>query len=80
MPFFGPRIFNLQTKLTNQVPGSNRRASNEEMVVTESGQVGTQIDGFAHQTIGNSLYNCYLLKQTMTRTASPNSASRRWAH
>ena len=67
MPFFGPRIFNLQTKLTNRLPESNRRWSNEEMVVTELGQVGTQIDGFAHQTIGNSLYNCFALDATTTR-------------
>ncbi|MES1255740.1 MAG: cyclase family protein [Acidobacteriota bacterium] len=67
MPFFGPRIFNLQTKLTNRLPGANHRASNEEMVVTELGQVGTQIDGFAHQTIGDSLYNCFSLQDTMTR-------------
>ena len=31
-------------------PGSNRRGSNEEIVVAEIGQVGTQFDGFAHQT------------------------------
>ena len=67
MPFFGPRVFNLQTKLTNRLPEANRRASNEEMVVTELGQVGTQIDGFAHQTIENSLYNCFTLDDTMTR-------------
>ncbi len=29
---------------------SNNRGSNEEMVLSEIGQVGTQFDGFAHQT------------------------------
>lgn len=67
MPFFGPRFFSLQTKLTNKLPEPNRRWSNEEMVTTELGQVGTQIDGFGHQTIGNSLYNCFTLDETMTR-------------
>ena len=68
MPFFGPRIFNMQVKRTNVLPESNRRWSNEEIVTTELGQVGTQIDGFAHQTIGNGLYNCFKLEDTATRT------------
>ena len=67
MPFFGPRIFNMQVKRTNVLPESNRRWSNEEIVTTELGQVGTQIDGFAHQTIGNGLYNCFKLEETATR-------------
>lgn len=67
MPFFGPRIFNMQVKRTNVLPESNRRWSNEEVVTTELGQVGTQIDGFAHQTIGNGLYNCFKLEETATR-------------
>src|SRR5213595_3942966 len=58
MPFFGPRIFDMQLKRTNMLPESNRRGSNEELVITELGQVGTQIDGFTHQTIGSGLYNC----------------------
>ena len=58
IPFFGNRRFDLFTKRTNVLPESNRRAANEELVVTELGQVGTQIDGFTHQSIGNSLYNC----------------------
>ena len=40
-------------------PESNRRGSNEELVYGEMGQVGTQFDGFAHQTIGERLYNCF---------------------
>jgi kynurenine formamidase len=49
-------------------PQSNRRGSNEEVVVSEIGQVGTQFDAFSHQTIGNSMYNCYKVDETATRT------------
>ena len=68
IPFFGNRRFDVFVKRTNVTPGSNRRASNEELVVTELGQVGTQLDGFTHQTIGNSLYNCFSLEDVATRT------------
>ena len=40
-------------------PVSNKRGSNEEIVISEIGQVGTQFDGFAHQTHRNSWYNCF---------------------
>ena len=30
--------------------------------------MGTQFDGFAHQTVGNSLYNCFKVDETSTRT------------
>jgi kynurenine formamidase len=68
MPFFGTRRFDLHTKRTFMNPQPNRRGSNEEMVVSEIGQVGTQFDGFAHQTIGGSLYNCFELDAIATRT------------
>jgi kynurenine formamidase len=68
MPFSGPRIFNLQTKRTAMNPGANTRGSNEEMVTSEIGQVGTQFDGFAHQTIGDSLYNCFKVSEVATRS------------
>lgn len=58
MPLFGTRRFEIHTKRTGPVLGSNKRRSNEELVVAEIGQVGTQFDMFSHQTIGNSLYNC----------------------
>jgi len=48
-------------------PQPNRRGSNEELVVAEIGQVGTQFDGFAHQTIGDSLYNCFTVGEVSTR-------------
>jgi len=67
MPFFGTRRFDLHTKRTFMNPGENRRGSNEEVVTSEIGQVGTQLDGFAHQTIGNSMYNCFKVDETATR-------------
>ena len=68
MPLFGTRRFELYTKRTVMNPGSNRRGSNEEIVFSEIGQVGTQFDAFPHQTIGDSLYNCFKLDETATRT------------
>ena len=68
MPLFGTRRFELQTKRTVMNPESNRRGSNEEIVYTELGHVGTQFDGFAHQSIGDSLYNCTDLNAVATRT------------
>jgi len=67
MAFSLGRRFELITKRTNMNPGSNRRGSNEEIVYSEIGQVGTQFDAFAHQTIGDSLYNCNKLDQISTR-------------
>src|ERR671912_306608 len=68
MPFFGTRRFDLHTKRTFVNPPSNRRGSNEEIVISEIGHVGTQFDGFAHQTIGPSLYNCLSLDEVSSRT------------
>ena len=68
MPFFGTRRFDVHTKRTFMNQPSNRRGSNEEIVVTEIGQVGTQLDGFAHQTHENSMYNCFKVDETASRT------------
>jgi kynurenine formamidase len=68
MPLFGARRFDLHTKRTVMNPQSNRRGSNEELVLTELGQVGTQLDGFAHQTIGSALYNCVDSDAVATRS------------
>ena len=68
MPMTGTRRFEVHTKRTNMNPESNRRGSNEEIVISEIGQVGTQFDGFSHQTIGDSMYNCYKVDETATRT------------
>jgi kynurenine formamidase len=67
MPLSAGRRFELETKRTNMNPQANRRGSNEELVVAEMGQVGTQFDGFAHQTIGDSLYNCFKLPDIASR-------------
>ena len=68
MPMPAGRQFDLFTKRTRNDPGINRRGSNEELVVAEIGQVGTQFDTFSHQTIGNSMYNCVTLEDAATRT------------
>ena len=68
MPFSVGRRFEMEVKRTNMNTGSNRRGSNEEIVFTELGQVGTQFDGFTHQTIGDTLYNCVKLGDVATRT------------
>jgi kynurenine formamidase len=68
MPLSAGRRFEVETKRTTFTPQSNRRGSNEELVIAEIGQVGTQFDGFAHQTIGNSLYNCFKVDEVSTRT------------
>ena len=67
MPFSVGRRFEMHTKRTNMNTGSNRRGSNEEIMFTEMGQVGTQFDGFTHQTIGDSLYNCVKMDDVATR-------------
>lgn len=58
IPTFGTRRFGVHLKQMFMNPQANRRGSNEEIVVTELGQVGTQFDGFPHQTIGDEAYNC----------------------
>ncbi len=68
MPLQSTRQFNMHVKRTFMNPQSNRRGSNEEIVLSEIGQVGTQFDGFAHQTIGNSLYNCFKQDEITSRT------------
>ena len=67
MPFFGTRRFDVHTKRTFMNQPSNRRGSNEEIVISEIGQVGTQFDGFAHQTHENSWYNCFKVDENATR-------------
>jgi kynurenine formamidase len=67
MPFFGTRRFDLHTKRTFMNQFSNRRGSNEEIVISEIGQVGTQLDGFAHQTIEDSMYNCVRVDEAASR-------------
>lgn len=68
MPFSPGRKYFMEMKRTTMNAGRNRRGSNEEIVYTELGQVGAQFDGFAHQTIGDSLYNCNNPAEISTRT------------
>jgi kynurenine formamidase len=68
MPFFGTRRFDLHTKRTLMNAGSNRRGSNEEIVISEVGQVGTQFDGFAHQSHEDRWYNCFPVSENATRS------------
>jgi kynurenine formamidase len=67
MPLSAGRHFDILTKPSTAPNGQNQRISNEELVVAEIGQVGTQFDGFAHQTHGNSLYNCFKLNEIVGR-------------
>ncbi len=68
MPFFPGRQLSILTKRTNVLPQSNQRISNEEMVIGELGQIGTQLDGFSHQGIDNGFYNCFKQDQIASRT------------
>jgi kynurenine formamidase len=60
------RVFNIYTKPSPPIP--NARQLNEELVVTELGQIGTQFDAFAHQMWGDSFYNCFKLGDIGTRS------------
>ena len=62
----GGRVFNIYTKPS--LPAPNERRENEELVVTELGQIGTQFDAFAHQMWGDSFYNCFKLGDIGTRS------------
>jgi kynurenine formamidase len=68
MPIQATRRFDLHTKRTVMNPQSNQRGSNEELVTTELGQVGTQFDGFTHQSHGDSHYNCFKTSEISSRT------------
>ncbi len=67
MPLSGTRRFDVHVKRTFMNDFSNRRGSNEELVVSEIGQVGTQFDGFAHQSHEDSHYNCFKTGAISTR-------------
>jgi kynurenine formamidase len=68
MPFSGTRRFDLHIKVPNPVPGTNNRVTNEEVVISEIGQVGTQFDGFGHQSHAGSHYNCFKTSEIVTRS------------
>ena len=79
MPITGTRRFDLHIKRTFMNPFSNQRGSNEELVVSEIGQVGTQFDGFAHQAIETACITASRSTRSLPAPASPNWASRKWA-
>jgi kynurenine formamidase len=67
MPFFGTRRFDVHLKRTGGPMGTNKRYTNEELVISELGQVGTQFDMFSHQGIDGLLYNCVKIDDIATR-------------
>jgi hypothetical protein len=67
MPLSPGRIFNMQVKRTAPASGTNQRTGNEEIITAEMGQVGTQFDGFAHQSHNNVHYNCFKTADIETR-------------
>ncbi len=60
------RHLEIYTKPSN--PRPNARTENEELVVSELGQIGTQFDAFAHQMWGDSFYNCFKFGDIASRT------------
>jgi kynurenine formamidase len=68
IPLVAGRRFEIHTKRTRNDPGRNRRSSNEELIVSEIGQVGTQFDGFSHQMMAGSMYNCIKIDDVASRT------------
>jgi kynurenine formamidase len=60
------RQYNLYTKPS--IPKPNTRSENEEIITTELGQIGTQVDAFAHQMWNDSFYNCLKQADIATRT------------
>jgi kynurenine formamidase len=68
MPLAAGRVYDMQVKRTSPVLGANKRNGNEELITAEMGQVGTQFDGFAHQAVNSSHYNCFKTDDIATRT------------
>ncbi|HMA74930.1 MAG TPA: cyclase family protein [Xanthobacteraceae bacterium] len=67
MPLAAGRVYDMQVKRTAVSDLANKRNGNEELIIAEMGQVGTQFDGFAHQTHNNSHYNCFKTEDIATR-------------
>lgn len=61
------RQYSIYTKPA--MPEKDARVENEELIVSELGQIGTQIDAFAHQMYGEqgSFYNCFKQKDIAGR-------------
>jgi kynurenine formamidase len=67
MPLAAGRVYDMQVKRTAPSDLANKRYGNEELIIAEMGQVGTQFDGFAHQTVNNVHYNCFKTEDIATR-------------
>ena len=67
MPLNPGRQYDLHTKRSTGPFGANQRYSNEELIISEIGQVGTQFDGFTHQALDRLLYNCIKMDEIATR-------------
>jgi kynurenine formamidase len=67
IPLQSTRQFHIHLKQQFMNPQANQRGSNEELVVAEMGQIGTQLDMFPHQTIGSQTYNCVETSGIATR-------------
>jgi kynurenine formamidase len=68
MPTFGARRFGIHTARSSGPTGTNQIRGNEELVVTELGQVGTQFDALPHIGISDMLYNCVKTDEVATRS------------
>jgi kynurenine formamidase len=66
MPIIGNRVYDLVTQYPGKSQKPNAGGSLTEIVISEIGQVGTQFDGFAHQMIGGTFYNCFKLDDIAT--------------
>lgn len=66
MPLLGARVWDVNTSHSGTTPQPGVPGGLEETVVAALGQVGTQFDGFAHQHIGGSFYNCFKMQDIAT--------------
>ena len=79
MPLLGGPALRDHDQAHARRSGPKRRMSNEELVVSEIGQVGTQFDTFSHQMINGSMYNCVSSTTPPRAPASPRWEWSRWA-
>lgn len=66
MPNFGTRRYAIHTARSFNPPSENKLLGNEELVITELGQIGTQFDALPHIAIGDLLYNCFKMDDVVT--------------
>ena len=79
MPLNPGRQYDLHTKRSTGPFGANQRYSNEELIISEIGQVGTQFDGFTHQALDRLLYNCVKMDDVASRNGFTKMGWRRSA-